>query len=140
MRTAGFSLLEVLVALLVLSIGLLGLAMLQVKGMQFNSDAYLRTQATILAYDIIDRMRANKGAAANYAVTAPPTGTIPNCDSSSCSPAQLATYDLSRWYAALGQSLPNSSTTIVGAGNQYTITINWLERDLPITQIWVVEL
>src|SRR5690606_3260878 len=61
----GFSLIEVLVALLVLSVGLLGLAMLQIEGLKHNTDAYYRTQATVLAYDIIDRMRANSDAAKN---------------------------------------------------------------------------
>ena len=51
--------LEMLVALLVLSIGLLGVATLQVRGQQFNQVGYLRTQATFLAYDIMDRMRIN---------------------------------------------------------------------------------
>lgn len=140
----GFSMLEVMVALLVLSIGLLGLAMLQVRGMQLNSDAYFRTQATVLAYDLMDRMRANrKGALEDrYRASTPPTGTAPNCDSTSCSYTDLATYDLIRWYTALGQTLPvnpNASTTITSAGGLYTITINWMERDLPLTQTWVFE-
>jgi type IV pilus assembly protein PilV len=58
-KSTGFSMLEMLVALLVLSIGLLGVATLQVRGQQFNQVGYLRTQATFLAYDIMDRMRIN---------------------------------------------------------------------------------
>ena len=56
----GFSLIEVLVALFVLSIGLLGLAALQTTGLKLNHQSYERTQATLQAYDIIDRMRTNK--------------------------------------------------------------------------------
>lgn len=56
---AGFTLLEILIALLVLSIGLLGVASLQTRGQQFNTAAYLYTQATYLATDLIDRMRSN---------------------------------------------------------------------------------
>ena len=56
----GFSLIEVLVALFVLSIGLLGLAALQTTGLRFSHQSYERTQATLQAYDIIDRMRTNK--------------------------------------------------------------------------------
>lgn len=59
-KSSGFSLLEVLVALLVLSIGLLGLAALQVVALKANHGAYQRSQATFLAYDIMDRMRANR--------------------------------------------------------------------------------
>ncbi len=55
----GFSLLEVLIALLVLSIGLLGLAGLQGTGLRYNHSAYLRSQATFQTYDMADRMRAN---------------------------------------------------------------------------------
>ena len=65
-RSTGFSIIEVLVALLVLAIGLLGLAALQAQGLRFNHDAYVRTQATHLAYDIIDRMRSNRANAAAY--------------------------------------------------------------------------
>jgi type IV pilus assembly protein PilV len=58
-KSPGFSLLEMLIALLVLSIGLLGVATLQIRGQQFNQVGYLRTQATFLAYDIMERIRIN---------------------------------------------------------------------------------
>ena len=58
-RQHGFSLLEVLIALLVLAIGLLGLATLQTVGLKFNQESYLRSQAVLIAYDIIDRIRSN---------------------------------------------------------------------------------
>ena len=60
----GFTMVELLVAVLVLSIGLLGLAGLQAAGLRNNQSAYLRSQATILAYDVADRMRATRAAAA----------------------------------------------------------------------------
>ena len=56
---SGFSLLKVMVAMLVLSIGLIGIAGLQMAGLRSNQNAFLRSQATILASDIIDRMRVN---------------------------------------------------------------------------------
>jgi type IV pilus assembly protein PilV len=59
----GFSLLEVLIALVVLSIGLLGIAALQANSLKANQSAYQRTQAIFLAYDMMDRMRANRTAA-----------------------------------------------------------------------------
>ena len=59
----GFTLLEVMVALVVLSVGLLGLAALQTATVRFNQNAYLRSQATNFAYDLADRMRANREAA-----------------------------------------------------------------------------
>jgi type IV pilus assembly protein PilV len=156
-RQTGFSLIEVLVALAVLSIGLLGLAMLQVTGMKFNSDAYFRTQATILAYDIIDRMRANpKGAGdGNYdiATKADMEAKLTayesckssgcNCDTATCSStANIAIYDLAKWHEAQQKTLPQFDlfSTIDKDGNQHTITIRWRERDLAMSQTWVVEL
>src|SRR5262245_8151399 len=62
----GFSLMEVLVAMLVLAIGLLGLSSLQAQSMKFNHDAFVRSQATILAYDIMDKMRADPGSGPDY--------------------------------------------------------------------------
>ena len=62
---------EVLIALLVLSIGLLGMAALQAVSLKSNHGAYQRTQATFLAYDMMDRMRANRTSALaeNYNIT-----------------------------------------------------------------------
>lgn len=59
LHSKGFTLIEVLVAVLVLSIGLLGIAGLQTRSLQFNGDAYYRTQAQLLATDLAERMRAN---------------------------------------------------------------------------------
>lgn len=140
--STGFTLIEVLVALVVMSIGLLGLAALQVQGMKYNSDAYFRTQATTLAYDLIDRMRANAVAARNgqYVATAAPTGPV-DCEASACTAAELAKYDLQRWYQALGARLPkplDQPSSVQSAGGQHTITIRWAERDLIMSQSWVV--
>lgn len=151
----GFTLVEILVALLVLSFGLIGLAMLQATGLKFNSDSYQRTQATIAAYDIIDRMRANKTAAdaGNYLVSAEPS-TYETCGDSAtgCTSSQaLAQYDLSRWYdlqkkslspGVLPSSISRQSVTTASGQTiyQYLITMRWSERETSIEQTWVVEL
>lgn len=149
----GFSLIEVLVALLVLSIGLLGLAALQTTSLQFNTGSYFRTQATFLAYDILDRMRANSAVVADggtydipTAAAATPflTSTDPACDTSSCTVADLAAYDLGKWYKRMDLVLPGASTNLatidISSSNVVTITINWLEKDLTMRQTWVVQL
>ena len=59
-KNRGFTLLEILVALLVLSIGLLGLAGLQTFSLRNNHSAFLRSQAVVLAYDALDRLRSNR--------------------------------------------------------------------------------
>ncbi len=160
----GFTLIEIMVALLIFSIGLLGLAMLQATGLKFNTDSYARTQATILAYDLIDRMRANVAGvqAGNYCITSasPCTttakpGTAENCGdtTSGCDSSQrLAVYDLTQWYdlqgrflapAATPSSLGSTVITTTPGGkamNRYTITMRWKERENDIEQTWVFDM
>ena len=117
-RQTGFTLIEILVTVVVLAIGLLGLAGLQATSLSFNSTAYQRSQATSLAYDIVDRMRANVVAArgGNYNVNfgfAAPAGTA------------LAAVDLREWRQALVNVLPTGTGSITQNGNVFTITIQW---------------
>jgi len=120
----GFSLLEVLVALLVLSIGLLGLASLQATTSRFNYGAYLRSQATSLAYDIADRMRANRDEvlAGSYDVATFPS-PAPACGV--VAGATVAALDLSGWQSALACALPEGMGRIVRNGNTVTIGVSW---------------
>jgi type IV pilus assembly protein PilV len=155
----GFSLIEVLIALVVLAIGLLGLATLQMTSLQFNSDAYLRSQATVMAYDIMDRMRTNMTGvvAGNYTVATESdanakVSSYSSCSGSSCgctgtttcSVANMALYDLGTWYDRMDKTLPGSSSkraTIEDLGNrEFRITIKWDERDLQKNQAWVIQL
>lgn len=121
-RQAGFSIIEVLVALLVLAIGLLGLAALQAQGLRFNQDAYVRSQATNLAYDIVDRMRANRSNAAAYTAADPGLA----CDPTDAS----IDMDLSCWYESLAETLPGGDGLITsnGAANFYDVTVRWIDR------------
>lgn len=113
----GFSMIEVLVTVLILAIGLLGLAGLQSTALRSNHSAYLRSQATVLAYDITDRMRANRTAALNggYDVgLGAPTG--------SGMPAE----DLVAWKNNLLEMLPAGDGTVTrAAGGRFTITVQW---------------
>lgn len=119
-RQEGFSLLEVLVAIVVLSVGLLGLAGLQVVGLQSNYSSYLRSQASILSYDIADAMRANRAAALGgsyvIALADTPAG------------ASVAATDLIAWRANLASALPSGTGAIarpVATANRFTITLQW---------------
>lgn len=141
----GFSLLEVMIALVIFSLGLLGMAGLMVLSVKTNQSAYLRTQATFLAQSMMDRMRANLGQIPTYAIAYPATGSDPCAAGASCSPASIAAHDIALWSTQLTDSLPNSSAQIacngarLGVGTQIgaapydgqcTMTIVWSEATL----------
>ncbi|MCL5801587.1 MAG: type IV pilus modification protein PilV [Gammaproteobacteria bacterium] len=126
----GFSLLEVLVALLVLSVGLLGLAGLSAKGMNSNQSAYYLSQAMAQAYDMADRMRANRaGVVAGNYDSISGTGSDPGCISTGCATAsQIAQYDANRWNTANANLLPAGQGKVtIQAGNIRIITVMWDE-------------
>ncbi|HHH35267.1 MAG TPA: type IV pilus modification protein PilV [Gammaproteobacteria bacterium] len=132
-RMQGLSMIEILVTVVVLSIGLLGLAGLQLTGLKYNHSAYMRSQATLLASDIIDRMRANRDVAktGGYDInigTNAPTATCMGANMN-CTPAEMAAADLSEWKQDLQNLLPggDGSITRVVNGNEvhFTITIQW---------------
>ena len=114
----GFSLIEVLIAILVLAIGLLGMAHMQASGMRSTHGAYLRTQATILAGDILDSMRANATAARNgdYDVAFGANGTAGTVEGD----------DVIAWKANLGNLLPNGDGRITTSGGDVTVEISWV--------------
>lgn len=125
-RQLGFSLIEVLVTLAILSVALLGLAYLQAQGMQLNTSAYSRTQASILAGDIIDRMRVNGGNVAAYDTD----GFTPDPENA-CTVTAAPDPDNDRhcWYGRLHDSLPNGNATIdVDGSGVVTVQITWQER------------
>jgi len=138
----GFNLVEVMIALVVLAVGLLGLAGLQNFSLKTTHQSYQRTQATILIHEIIDRMRANAGTAplwsnlANY-IVATPTDNIagPDCTISACTPANLALHDLREWTAAmrstsgLGPSGRAQVTQVASfaSGVLATVSLTWVE-------------
>jgi len=122
-RQRGVGLIEVLIALLVLSIGLLGLAALQTQALKFNQGAFLRTHATTLAYDALDRMRANRETATattNYVVAVgDKKGGAKDCEVNNCTGVEMAGYDLKQWKEALAARLPNGDGTISVSGSIY---------------------
>jgi len=99
-RQRGVSIVEALVAMVVLSVGMLGIAGLYLQSVQSNRTAQTRTIAVQLINDMADRIRSNHSAMANYAMTlgSVPTTPTTNCSTATCTPALLAVYDLSSWY------------------------------------------
>ncbi len=134
-RLNGFTLLEVMVALVIFSIGLLGLAGLQSQSLRYNHSAYLQTQATYLAYDILDRMRANKDTAqaGGYNASLNTSGSNHNCNDStvSCGTTQMAQFDIFEWKNLLSNRLPAGNGSVAQSGDVFTVTIQWDDPGTP---------
>jgi len=123
-KNTGFTLIEVLIAMLVLAVGLLGLAGLQATSLKNNQSAYNRSQATQLAYDLADRMRANVAGKTTY-TTGTATATAACLTTAGCTKEAMAENDLKEWNDAISATLPSGAGTITVTTGIYTITINW---------------
>lgn len=126
----GFTLLEALISLVVLSIGMLGIAALYVEGLRAGRTAVYRTTAVTLAADLMDRIRANRGAQAAYAGGAALNQCV-NQDTD-CTPIQMAQHDLQIWQDEIGNRMPPGTQANVQFGggpvvDTYTIQIQWPE-------------
>ena len=116
----GMTLIEALVALVVLSVGLLGVAGMQMTALRNNLGAHLRSQATVLAYDITDRMRANRTVARDSTAYIVGMGAAPTG-------ATLAALDIQYWKTTMTNTLPAGDGSIRRVGDTYEITITWTE-------------
>lgn len=142
-KQAGFSLIEVLITVVILSIGLLGIAGLQATALKNNHSAYLRTQATLLSYDMGDRMRANRNAVVNNLYNIPTETSNAAClTTAGCSASAMAQNDAYEWQTEIAALLPegegivcldsspddgvdSSSPACSGGGTTYAIKIWW---------------
>ena len=126
---AGMGLLEVVISIAVLSVGLLGVAHMQAVGTFSVERSYQRSQATVLAYDIADRMRANPGSAGSYlsSVLEAADATVQTgCRTTTgCSLAQMVQNDLYEWNLALQAALPGAVGTITQSDATFTVAISW---------------
>ena len=146
---SGFTLVEVLVALLIVALGMLGNAMLQLQGMKNSNDAYIRSQIGLFAYDIADKIRANRECQGQYLTqgfftTASPyvvgTSNAGNCDHASPLGSAGMTNEIACMGATLDQGLPPGSqasifsadVTPAGANRTisiFTFRVVWTDRD-----------
>ena len=128
-RIGGFTLIEVLIALIILSVGMLGIAGLYVHSMQAGRTSMLRHNAVTLAGDIADRIRANPIAGATYALA----GANNNCVGLNidCTPAQMASHDVLLWNQQAAATMPNGAVAVVFNNGvfppTYQITVSWTE-------------
>ncbi len=134
-REQGFTLIEILVAVLILSLGILGLAGMESLALKSNLSAYHRSQATILAYDLADKMRGNPAGLAptNRYVPSFPAGVSHACVSysvaaSACTPQEIAEQDVYEWVAKITDLLPGGVGSLTVASGIHDITIRWDEN------------
>lgn len=142
-NSRGFGLIEVLVSLVIISLGLLGVAALHARAQQAEVESYQRTEALVLLNDMANRIRTNKAAAGCYALTAGDVG-VGQTAPSSCSAygtietQALAVRDLQAWHAALvgeAEKVGTENTPpMIGARgciaanaamDQFTIAVAW---------------
>lgn len=137
-RMHGFTLVEVLVALVVMAVGLLGIAGLYVEGLRAGRTSVYRSAAVTLASDMADRIRANPDGI--YAGTGP--GVDNGCvnGGGDCTPEQMSQDDWFRWTRDLGRRLPAGATAIVAVQEfapmtQFVITLTWPEigQEAPVS-------
>lgn len=125
----GFTLIEVLIALVIMSVGMLGIAGLYVHSMQAGRTSVLRHNAVTLAGDIADRIRANPRAGPVYALG----GANNNCVDGGidCTPGEMAANDIFLWDQQAATTLPNGAVNIVFNNGvippTYQITVTWTE-------------
>lgn len=139
-KQQGFSMLEVLVSIVILSFGLLGVAGMQAAALRYNQTAYLRSIATQLAYDVSDRMRGNLVGVRNAAYSCDVSygtastagcGVDRGCTSASCSYGYMAETDLYHWSLEARRVLPGGGVAVQGnTQSGYTITVMWKEKDM----------
>lgn len=137
---SGFSILEIMVTLVVLSTGLLGVANLQVDALRGNQGAYLATVAAQQARDMVERMQSNPVAVAANGYDALNT-SIPSikadCQTVTCTPAQLVEFDHNRWNAANQALLPSGTGQVVEISDGiFLVGVRWHDRQLDGATGW----
>ena len=143
-RQKGFSLIEALVAFLILSVGMLGIASLQTMSLKSGHTAALRTVAVMKVDEILESMRSNPTAVLDYAAGTADMGTDNGCSqttvaAANCTPTQMALDELFRWKSSLIEALPNNAGTTAtvvitpavppATMNLVVVSVNWNERD-----------
>lgn len=154
-HASGFSLLEALIAVVILSIGLLGIARLQLKTQQFNRSAYFETQAIVIAHDMFERIRANISGRKSGFYHLPKSIKHAGCYSTvGCSTLDMSQNDMHEWSTSDMGSIANkipggagivcidatpddgspSSPSCDNAGNTYAVKIWWQGDDKSLSR------
>jgi len=152
-RMSGFSLIEVMIAVVLVSVGLLGMALLQSTALRTGQSSSDRTTATMLTYQLLDMVRANRRQAASYNLisaadfTAAGDGRTGACAPNAVPPSPQWQSDRETWVCSARRSLPEAQGSVrvtaanvpAGAGGaptagQITVTISWLDNRVTQTR------
>lgn len=131
-KETGIALIEVLVAVLVLAVGLLGMAAMQVQSSQMTNGAEQRTQAVLLTADMMDRIRANRANAANYnGISVDPTVTTCATDYAPGAGGTVSANDAAEWSNLIVCMLPEGKGAVAvdNATGEVVVTIDWAKAD-----------
>ena len=112
----GLSLIEVLISVFILAVGLLGLAAMQLQSLKYTQGSQWRSQANFLAYDIVERIRANRANVTDYVIAmnaAKPAGTLDT----------MAKNDLFLWLEQLETTVPGGDGSVAWNNGTRTLTI-----------------
>ncbi|MEX2494907.1 MAG: type IV pilus modification protein PilV, partial [Woeseia sp.] len=135
----GFSLVEVLIALIVMSVGMLGIAGLYVHSMQAGRTSLFRHHAVTLAGDVADRIRANPNGAGTYELGGADNGCV--AGGVDCTPEQMAAHDVLLWSEQAQDSLPEGVVTVDyanGVPSAYQVTVTWQEAGYEVPPSYII--
>ena len=142
-KSSGFTLLEVMIAMVIFAVGMLGLAGIQALALQNNNTAYMRTIAMQQSYNMADLLRLSKDfnevIDSNYAPVTTALGSTPSKDciaddlTTNCSISELAVFDIFHWKTRMAKALPAGRGTVTKTGNVYEIIIMWDEKRTGVT-------
>ncbi len=141
-KSKGVSLIEILVTVLILAVGMLGVAALQLSSISNNQSGYLRSQATSIGHDLAARIKASKMAFFGGNVTtadliAAYTDTpytceaaVTSCEDNACTEAELRLYDKWQVCSMSRDELPEGQVFVANpSGNRLQIAVAWTPVD-----------
>jgi len=143
--TAGYVLLEALIAVVIAAVGFIGAARMQTLGLAMNNSTQVRQKATLLGYQMADRIRANQAGVSARAYDRPSAGaTACLVAASGCTPAQLAAADVGEWNSEIASQLPGGTGVVCvdstpddgaaaapdcdGVGNVIAVKLWWVDK------------
>lgn len=129
-RQKGVTFIEVLVAVVVLSVGFLATSRMQIMGMRYNQSAFMKSQAGIIASNIADRMRTNVAGVNAGLYDSINTESLPGdpgCMDNGCNSIQLAQLDIRQWGITLSDNLPDGIGKVTNNNGLFQIDVEWSE-------------